>query len=201
METFSALLGLCAGNSPVPGEFPAQRPVTRSFDAFFDLCLNKRLSKQSRGWWFETPSGSLWRHCNENMLHRILMLTTGVLFIFTLKTWPIYTDFEILTKLLVSQWLHQRSDGWISQKQLLECQGSAMFSYFKSECVFLKITQLLERLASLEHQVAYLVNAMIFRNRAVRNICRDYLHHSMHNILQFSDCALFVKGTLRRQGQ
>ena len=64
MGTFSALLAICAGNSPVTGEFPAQRPVTRSFDVFFDLCLNKRLSKQSWGWWFETPSLSLWRHCN-----------------------------------------------------------------------------------------------------------------------------------------
>ena len=45
METFSALLAICAGNSPVPGEFPAQRPVTRSFDILFDLRLNKRLSK------------------------------------------------------------------------------------------------------------------------------------------------------------
>ena len=45
MEIFSALLAICAGNSPVPGEFPAQRPVTRSFDVFFDLCLNKRLRK------------------------------------------------------------------------------------------------------------------------------------------------------------
>ena len=45
---------------------PAQRPVTRSFDVFFGLRLNKRLSKQSRGWWYETPSRSLWRHCNEN---------------------------------------------------------------------------------------------------------------------------------------
>ena len=64
METFSALLARCAGNSPVPGEFPTQRPVTRSFDVFFDLRLNKRLSKQPWGWWFETPSWSLWRHCN-----------------------------------------------------------------------------------------------------------------------------------------
>ena len=45
METFSALLAICAGNSPVTGEFPAQRPVTRNFDVFFDLRLNKRLSK------------------------------------------------------------------------------------------------------------------------------------------------------------
>ena len=40
METFSELLAICAGNSPVTGEFPAQRPVTRSFDVFFDLRLN-----------------------------------------------------------------------------------------------------------------------------------------------------------------
>ena len=64
METFSALLAICAGISPVAGEFPAQRPVTRGFDVFFGLRLNERLNKQSLGWWFETPSLSLWRHCN-----------------------------------------------------------------------------------------------------------------------------------------
>ena len=63
METFSALLALWAGNSPVTGEFPTQKPVTRSFD-FFYLRLNKLLSKQSWNCWFETPSRSLWRHCN-----------------------------------------------------------------------------------------------------------------------------------------
>ena len=66
METFSALLAICAGNSPAPGEFPAQRPVTRSFRVFFDLRLNKPLSKQSWGWWFETLPRPLWRHCNGN---------------------------------------------------------------------------------------------------------------------------------------
>ena len=65
METFSALLAICAGISAVPGEFPAQRPVTRSFDVFFDLRPNKRLSKQSWGWWSETPSSSLWHHRND----------------------------------------------------------------------------------------------------------------------------------------
>ena len=62
METFSALLAMCAGNSPVPGEFPTQRPVTRSFDVFFDLCPNKRFSKQWWGWWSEMPLHPLWRH-------------------------------------------------------------------------------------------------------------------------------------------
>ena len=47
-----------------PVNFPAQRPVTRSFDVIFDLSLNKRLSKQPWGWWFETPAWSLWRHRN-----------------------------------------------------------------------------------------------------------------------------------------
>ena len=65
METFSALLALCVGNSPVTGDFPAQRPMTRSFDIFFDLRLNNWLSKQSWGWWSETLSHPLWRHRNE----------------------------------------------------------------------------------------------------------------------------------------
>ena len=64
METFSALLAIRAGNSPVTGEFPAQTPMTRSFDVFFDLRLNKRLSKQSWGWWFEMLSRPLLRHSN-----------------------------------------------------------------------------------------------------------------------------------------
>ena len=68
METFPALLTLCAGNSPVTGECPppppppphthththTQKPVTLRFDVFLDLRLNKRLSKQSRRRWFET---------------------------------------------------------------------------------------------------------------------------------------------------
>ena len=63
MEIFSTSLAICAGNSPVTGEFPAQRPVTGSFDVFFDLRVIKRLSNQSWGWWFETPSRPLWPHC------------------------------------------------------------------------------------------------------------------------------------------
>ena len=46
--------------------------MTRSFDVFFDLPLNKRLSKQSLGWWFETLSRPLWRHCNVMALLQLL---------------------------------------------------------------------------------------------------------------------------------
>ena len=42
---------ICEGNPPVIGEF-------------FDRHLNRRFNKQSRRWWFETPSCSLWRHCD-----------------------------------------------------------------------------------------------------------------------------------------
>ena len=61
--------GHLCGEFTGPGEFPAQRPVTRSFDIFFDLRLNKRMSKQSWGWWFETLSCPLWRHCNDIHAH------------------------------------------------------------------------------------------------------------------------------------
>ena len=80
---FRVTVHLC-GEFTGPGEFPTQRPVTRSFDVFFDLSLNKRLSKQSRGWWFQTQSRPLWRHCNAEagdcshpppMAHRDMVTT------------------------------------------------------------------------------------------------------------------------------
>ena len=65
-RTIFRVTGLCVENKPMTGEFPSQRPVTRSFDVFFDLRLNKRLSRQSRRQWIETPWGSLWRHLNDH---------------------------------------------------------------------------------------------------------------------------------------
>ena len=72
----SASLAICVGNSPVTGEFPTQKPVTRSFDAFFHLRLNKQLSKQSWGWWFETLSRPVWRHCNASVKAQWPLLLT-----------------------------------------------------------------------------------------------------------------------------
>ena len=60
------------------GEFPTQRPVTRSFDVFFDLSLNKRLSKQPWGWCFETPSCPLWRYFNNVSIWQLVM-TNGTI--------------------------------------------------------------------------------------------------------------------------
>ena len=87
METFSALLTICAGNSPVPSEFPTRRPVTRSFDVFFYLRLNKRLSKQWWGWWFETLSHPLWRHRNPLFVKMWCILWWPLL---GLASWVLY---------------------------------------------------------------------------------------------------------------
>ena len=62
--------GPLCGEFTGPGEFPPQRPVTRSFDVFFDLRLNKLLGKQWWGWWFETLWRPLWRHRNAFYLPR-----------------------------------------------------------------------------------------------------------------------------------
>ena len=64
METYFHITGPLWGKPPVNDGFPSQRPVTRTFGVFFELHLNKRLSKQSRSWWLETPSRSLWCYCN-----------------------------------------------------------------------------------------------------------------------------------------
>ena len=67
------VIGPLCGDSTVAGEFPAPRPVARSFDVFVDLRLNKRLSKHSRRWWFVTPLLLLRRHCvmSTNLLEYI----------------------------------------------------------------------------------------------------------------------------------
>ena len=91
--------GPLCGEFTGPGDFPAQRPVTRSFDVNFDLRLNKRLSKQPWGWWFETPSWSLWRHCN------VLELWYGdhVPFIYTVYPKKYAHGFVVLCFVVVMQ--------------------------------------------------------------------------------------------------
>ena len=73
------ITGPLCGEFTGPGEFPTQRPVTWSFDVFFELRLNKRLSKQPWGWWFETPPWSLWRQCNVGERFPILWCLQGAI--------------------------------------------------------------------------------------------------------------------------
>ena len=84
MEIFYALMTLCKGNLPAKGGFPSHRPVTRSFDVFFNLHLKKRLSKQSRRRWLETPLRSLWRNYINCIKDQLLVLTHTTTFVTTL---------------------------------------------------------------------------------------------------------------------
>ena len=101
MEAFSALLALCEGNSPVTGEFLSQRPATRSFDSLFNLGLNKRLSKQSRRWWFETPSCSLWRHCNDQLCRAFMVDIGGHTTVYDNKIYHVYIQHHATDKLMI----------------------------------------------------------------------------------------------------
>ena len=127
METLSALLAICAGNSPVTGEFPAQTPVTRSFGVFFDLRLNKRLSKQSWGWCVEMLSPPLWRHSNGSQVAKWIGQTLA-------QHWYIHPDVEsTLIRLTLLSWIpkHVGRTYCVSWQFLLEPAGKGMQIVFK----------------------------------------------------------------------
>ena len=104
--SISCVTGLCAGNSPVTGEFPSQRPVTRNFDVFFDLRLNKQLKKQSWGWWFEMPSHSLWHYCNDSWDTVASPRRGGCLFpVDSLTCLPSFSPFSLSYAVSCFSWL------------------------------------------------------------------------------------------------
>ena len=95
METFSALLAICAGNSPVTCEFTAQRLVTRSFDVFFDLLLDKQIN----GWVINREAGGLGR----NRTH----YDATVILWFTEKLVPVFVILHVMSMnvLIKGTWL------------------------------------------------------------------------------------------------
>ena len=78
MDTFSALLAICAGNSPVPGEFPTQRPVTRSFDVFFDLRSNKKIQLKH-----------IWNH-TAVLCNKYMYIVPNIFWIYSYKFSSVY---------------------------------------------------------------------------------------------------------------
>ena len=144
------------GHLSVPGEFPAQRPVTRSFNVFFGLRLNKRLSKQSWGWWFETLSRSLWRHCNdyrstnstiyddlalcttrpsEGVILTFVNFQTGATVLFVYVTSNRYTLSQSL------QW-HHNVHGGVSNHRRLHCLLNCWFRRRSKKTSKLRVTGL-----------------------------------------------------------
>ena len=106
-------LALCAGNSLVTGEFASHGPVTRGFDVFFDLCLNRRFIKKSRHRWFETPSRPLWRHCNVMIISYFLKGNSEG---DSLYSYAKITIFPLIV--CDDQWIEMNKIAWLFKKIL-----------------------------------------------------------------------------------
>ena len=109
----------------IPGEFPAKRPVKRSFDVFFNLRLHGRLSKQSLGWWFETLSRPLWSHRN-GMAADALATAASIIDIYPL---------------LPLQWRHNGYDS-VSNHQPYDCLLNGLFRRRSKKTWKLRVTGL-----------------------------------------------------------
>ena len=115
METFSASLAICAGNPSFIGEFPAQRPVVRSFDVFVDLRRTKQLSTQWWGWWFEPPLRPLCRHCNVELVFAVSLMLRGILII-TFRKYKLYVvKLKILACYYLTCLLKQNETIWLKK--------------------------------------------------------------------------------------
>ena len=113
METFSALLALCEGNSPVTGEFPSQRLVTLSYD-FLSGPKNKQLSKQSGRRWFDTPSHPLWHHSNDSLGCWSHKMTLN-----NIRGWGIHEEYSIELVFRSHNFCHMYNPGYHEHVLLL----------------------------------------------------------------------------------
>ena len=106
------ITGLCQGNLLVTSGSPSQRPVTRNFDVFFDLHLNKQLSKQSRHWRVKMPSCSLWCHCNANKHQAIIHQTADPITFKCMIILNVCLMFQLLNK---NKKLSKKNGCWWTQ--------------------------------------------------------------------------------------
>ena len=130
--------GPLCGEFTGPGEFPTQRPVTRSFDVFFDLRLNKRLSKQPWGWWFETLSWSLWRHGNVLKSWHVHAYRTTVRELWGrssadfLQNYPhkelIMWSFDVFLPANLNKLLNKKLSSWLFEMASRPCDVTVIFS-------------------------------------------------------------------------
>ena len=142
-ENIFRVTGPLCGEFTGSGEFPTQRPVTRSFDAFFDLRLNKPLSKQPWGWWFETLSWSLWRH--RNGLYGVI--NNSLASPYLLQSYVCGGTFKLTTKNVSSseyandafRWRHNERDG-VSNQRRLGCVLNHLFGFWSKKTSKLRVT-------------------------------------------------------------
>ena len=153
-----ALLALCEGNLPVTGEVPSQRQVMRSFDDFVDLCLNKRLSKQSRRLWFERSSRPLWRHCNETTI----LVVWGCFGRYV--TDGIFKGIFVNINVCISTKISPKWVWWFNLRNTRKRRDEIIISIFDSR-ILLPQNHLscLNELCFLEEMICYFVVAPFFR--------------------------------------
>ena len=131
METFSALLALCAANSPVTGEFPSPRTVTRSLDIFFGLRLNKRLSNGETGDLRRHRAHYVLWHINARNACYCTESTCSLAAILTIGAWH-------------PNPLHRRHNGRnsVSNHQLHNCLHNRLFRRRSKKTPKLRVTGL-----------------------------------------------------------
>ena len=122
-------------------KFPTQGPVMRSFDVFFDLRLNKWLSKQLWSWWFEMPLHSLWRHCNKKTCPRSLMCVSCEFMV-----WWISCTFNLVylsvrttkqSNLMMTEWLLIKPP--LAQLSAMMGQRATYFEQWWQSCLMLYV--------------------------------------------------------------
>ena len=136
METFSVLLAICARNSPVSSEFPTHRPVTRSFDVFFELQMNKRLSIQWWGWYL----GHHRAHYGVIEMWNIYLYSTEML------CWYSYDDDSSTDGVTLKdalQWRHNECNDVLNHRRF-DCLLNRLFGRRSKEISKLRVTGLCE---------------------------------------------------------
>ena len=121
--------GPLCGEFSGSGEFPTPKAVTRSFGVLFDLRLYIRLNKQPWGWWFETPSWSLWRHRNGNVVMVYGMHTDFLEYRLTLLfPYSRPPSTHVYRPALVIS-VHQTTPAWINDNSAVECGKNLLIHY------------------------------------------------------------------------
>ena len=154
------------------------QPVTRRFDVFFDVCLNKRLSKQSGRRWFETPSPSLWRHFNGlQWIHIPCTLLGCVVFCCGCNI----SSHSIHTQAAPLQWHHNDCDG-VSNHQPDDCLLNRLFGCRSKEASKLRVTGLCEGNSSVTGE------SPAHRASNAENVFIWWRHHAKTSLSQQNNC-------------
>ena len=169
---------ICAGNSSVLRWIPTKWPVMRSFDVFFDLRPNIRLSKQSWGWWFETPSRQLWRLCIFKKIFTLIPLSRSP----STKN-PIRNNQQLYPNLNVV------SFGW------------SMYETSRYRCRAISMTFTQRLPTGCKHYSGVIMSAMASQITSLTSVCSTVYAGAYKRKHQSSASLALVRGIPRRKDQ